>query len=87
MSTTLKEDELTQLKQKIEADAMARVEKELPDRKNTYAQLLASNGQECNVQNAKSADIVKNIMQDGADEFVKKTGRNMTYSEMREIFG
>jgi hypothetical protein len=27
------------------------------------------------------------IMQQGADEFVKKTGRNMTYSEMREMFG
>lgn len=87
MSTTLKEDELTQIKQKIEANAMTRVEKELPDRKSMYAELLASNGQECNVQNAKSTNIAKNIMQDEADEFVKKTGRNMMYSEIREIFG
>jgi len=27
------------------------------------------------------------IMQQGADEFKQKVGRNMTYSEMREMFG
>jgi hypothetical protein len=30
---------------------------------------------------------LKNIMKEGSDEFVKKTGRNMTYSEMRELYG
>jgi hypothetical protein len=28
-----------------------------------------------------------NIMKTGADEFKEKTGRNMTYSEMRYMFG
>jgi hypothetical protein len=27
------------------------------------------------------------IMQEGAHEFKKQTGRNMTYSEMREMYG
>jgi hypothetical protein len=27
------------------------------------------------------------IMQKGADEFKEKMGRNMTYSEMREMYG
>ena len=30
---------------------------------------------------------LKDIMQKGADEFKQKTGRNMTYSEMRAAFG
>jgi len=36
------------------------------------------------------ADIGKSlvqIMQEGAYEFKKTTGRNMTYSEMREMYG
>jgi hypothetical protein len=28
-----------------------------------------------------------NIMKDGEKEFVKKTGRYMTYSEIREMYG
>jgi hypothetical protein len=28
-----------------------------------------------------------NIMQSGSNEFKEKTGRNMTYLEMREMFG
>jgi hypothetical protein len=31
--------------------------------------------------------LLLNIMQTGADEFKEKTGRNMTYSEMRQMFG
>ena len=34
-----------------------------------------------------SIDILKNIMYDGYNNFEKKTGRKMTYSEMREAFG
>jgi len=33
------------------------------------------------------ADICVHIMQQGAEEFKKNTGRNMTYSEMRNAFG
>ena len=31
--------------------------------------------------------ILLKPMQDGANEFKKKVGRNMTYSEMREMWG
>ncbi len=31
-------------------------------------------------------DLIK-IMTDGSDEFKKNTGRHMTYSQMRELYG
>jgi hypothetical protein len=34
-----------------------------------------------------SIELLQNIMQNGANEFKQKTGRNMTYSEMREMYG
>lgn len=37
-----------------------------------------------------NVDVKKSIIaiiQEGADEFKQKTGRNMTYSEMREMYG
>ena len=30
---------------------------------------------------------ITNILQQGADEFYKENGRNMTYGEMREMYG
>ena len=35
----------------------------------------------------KSIDVLMAIMQQGANEFKEKTGRNMTYSEMRSMYG
>jgi exonuclease VII small subunit len=35
----------------------------------------------------QSQDVLVNIMQQGADEFKEKTGRAMTYSEMRAMYG
>jgi hypothetical protein len=35
----------------------------------------------------KNQDVLINIMQQGANEFKEKTGRPMTYSEMREMYG
>ena len=32
-------------------------------------------------------DNLSNIMQSGFNEFKKETGRQMTYSEMREMYG
>lgn len=32
-------------------------------------------------------EVLVSIMQKGADEFKEKTGRNMTYSEMRQMYG
>ena len=34
-----------------------------------------------------STNLLVNIMQKGANEFEKKVGRPMTYSEMREMYG
>jgi hypothetical protein len=34
-----------------------------------------------------TGENVINIMKDGADEFKEKTGRNMTYSEIRQMYG
>jgi len=34
-----------------------------------------------------TGDTLISIMSQGADEFKAKTGRNMTYSEMRQMYG
>ena len=34
-----------------------------------------------------NATTFENIMKEGATEFKQKTGRNMTYSEIRELYG
>lgn len=35
----------------------------------------------------KQLDFLKNIMEEGAKKFEAATGRQMSYSEMREMFG
>jgi hypothetical protein len=35
----------------------------------------------------ESCDIFQKIMNNGANEFKEKTGREMSYSEMREMYG
>jgi len=37
--------------------------------------------------NPKVGDTLVSIMSEGASEFKDKTGRNMTYSEMRQMYG
>jgi hypothetical protein len=37
--------------------------------------------------NEQAQNALINIMQQGADEFKEKTGRHMTYSEMRQMYG
>jgi len=32
-------------------------------------------------------DILQSILSDGSNEFKEKMGRNMTYAEMREMYG
>jgi hypothetical protein len=50
---------------------------------------IEKNTEEYVIKNRTSLTSAKlvNIMSKGADEFKEKTGRNMTYSEMREMFG
>ena len=35
----------------------------------------------------KMIDSLLNIMKEGEKEFIQKTGKNMTYSEMRQMYG
>jgi len=42
--------------------------------------------QELKKANGTVNDLIK-IMTDGSEEFKKNTGRNMTYSQMRELYG
>lgn len=39
------------------------------------------------IKSKEFGESLINIMKEGACEFKEKTGRNMTYSEMREMFG
>jgi hypothetical protein len=69
-------DEIVEIKAKIEADAEKKVV-QLNNNINSF-------------HDYGKPDIGKlliSIMQNGANEFKEKTGRNMTYSEMREMFG
>jgi len=39
------------------------------------------------IEKTNDQSILLKPMQDGANEFKKRVGRNMTYSEMREMWG
>ena len=38
-------------------------------------------------ENKVTVDNLENIMKKGEKEFIEKTGRHMTYSEIREMYG
>jgi len=40
-----------------------------------------------NPSNKDVAESLMNIIQNGANEFKEKTGRNMSYAEMRQAYG
>jgi hypothetical protein len=67
---------INEIKRKIEADAEKKV--------------LQLNTTICSFNDYKKEDVgnlLLNIIQTGSNDFKEKTGRNMTYSEMREMFG
>lgn len=68
-------ESLETIKRKIENDASNKVVKMYKD--------IVSN--ELPLGNVEQTLVT--IMNDGASEFIKKTGRPMTYSEMREMYG
>ena len=39
------------------------------------------------VKQTENQDILERILKNGANEFVDKMGRNMTYGEMRQMYG
>jgi hypothetical protein len=69
-------NKLNETTQKIEADA----EKKVIDLNKTIKSFD-------DFKKPEIGNLLLNIMQTGADEFKEKTGRNMTYSEMRYMFG
>jgi hypothetical protein len=67
----IKQNKLYNLKKSLEAKGMQQVK-------------------DLNLIDPQTSEVVKNltnIMQSGFDEFKKETGREMTYSEMRELYG
>ena len=70
-SNTTNEKDLHQIMAEIETKTEKKVEKERFDKNSTKP----------------AGDTLIGIMNEGADEFKEKTGRNMTYSEMRQMFG
>jgi len=52
------------------------------DAENKVKELFTSQNNNSNIETQ-----LCNIMQAGSNEFKEKTGRNMTYSEMRQMFG
>ena len=71
-----KTNEINEIKEKIEADAEKQV-----------IQLNKSISSFQDYVKPEIGNLLINIMKTGSDEFKEKTGRNMTYSEMREMFG
>jgi hypothetical protein len=69
-------NKLNEIKIKIEADA----EKKVIDLNKTINSFQDYGKPEI-------GNLLINIMQTGANEFKEKTGRNMTYSEMRQMYG
>ena len=69
-------NKLNEIKNKIEADAEKKVI-DLNKNINSFDDF----------KKPEIGNLLINIMQTGADEFKEKTGRNMTYSEMRYMFG
>ena len=60
-------------------EVMKKLEK---DAEQKVAQLLSKTTDQASI-----TESLQNIMRDGSNEFVKKMGRNPTYSEIREMFG
>jgi hypothetical protein len=73
---TNEKNKLNEIKEKIEADAEKQVI-QLNKNINSFQDYVKP----------EIGNLLINIMKTGEDEFKEKTGRNMTYSEMREMFG
>jgi hypothetical protein len=63
--------------------------KEIMDKIETEGEKKVINltTQTTGLKSKQFGDALISIIQDGANEFKEKTGKNMTYSEMREMFG
>ena len=81
-------ENLQEIMKKIELAAEAKV---IEGYKTGQIQLptISQDGKAMNpINNSEhQIDVLKNIMAEGAKKFEFATGRRMTYSEMREMFG
>ena len=86
-------NELNNLMEKLEKDGEKKVKELLSKKENSNfvstAFLSGVTDGAVTVQKPSSdfGDSLIKIMSAGADEFKEKTGRNMTYSEMRQLYG
>ena len=65
-----------------ESELISKLEQDGYDKLKNLGKTLPANATNDDFGNA-----LINIMKSGADEFKEKTGRTMTYSEMREAYG
>jgi len=73
----------SQKQQPISEAELKKLKLELEKRGEESTKNIATNDTNAN----EIVDKVVKIMKDGETEFVKKTGRRMTYSEIREMYG
>jgi hypothetical protein len=86
-------NEFNNLMKKLEKEGESKV-KELLNKNNnsnfvssTIASGLTNGSVPIQKPSSDFGNSLINIMSAGADEFKEKTGRNMTYSEMRQLYG
>ena len=86
-------DELNKLMGRLEKDGEKKVKELLTKKENSnFVSSVAVSGLTngaipVNAPPKDLGDALMSIMSAGADEFKEKTGRHMTYSEMRQLYG
>jgi hypothetical protein len=75
-------------KNKIDEEAQKKTTNKKIDEKDIMREIELKTEKKV-LEKGQSGDtnILQSILSDGAKEFTEKTGRQMTYSEMREMFG
>ena len=66
---------------------MEPVEKALKSKLEKEGEKAAAAIVQSNIEPKKAAEQCLNIIKNGAEEFKQKMGREMTYSEMRDLYG
>jgi len=86
-------NELNNLMEKLEKEGEKKVFELLQKNENSnfvssaVASVLTNETIPINAPPKDFGNALINIMSAGADEFKEKTGRHMTYSEMRQLYG
>ena len=86
-------NELNNLMKKLEKDGEKKVKELLSKKENSnfvstsFLSGVTDGAVTVQKPSTDFGDSLIKIMSAGADEFKEKTGRNMTYSEMRQLYG